>query len=80
MPECERFESLDSLGRTPTGLAPEIAFFRTGEASHNFPTVPTNAGGGDFVVKGNVSTPTPTSEIHTAEWERVCCKSYDVHR
>ena len=45
--------------RTPTGLAPEIAFFRTEEATRNFPSVQDTAGGGDFVVKPNVSASPP---------------------
>lgn len=40
--------------RTQTGLAPEIAFFKSKEAIHGFPSVDGTAGGGDFVVKRNV--------------------------
>ena len=41
--------------RTQTGLAPEIAFFKSTEAIHGFPMVDGTAGGGDFVIKRNVS-------------------------
>lgn len=40
--------------RTPTGLAPEIAFFVTSETTASVPVVTNDAGGGDFVIKPNV--------------------------
>ena len=43
--------------RTPTGLAPELAFFETSEAghSHSVQITAENSGGGDFIIKPNVS-------------------------
>ncbi len=41
--------------RTQTGLAPEIAFFKSREATHGHPQVDETAGSGDFVIKRNVS-------------------------
>ena len=41
--------------RTPTGLAPEIAFFSTRDAQRGYPSVSNTAGGGDFVIKPHVS-------------------------
>ena len=40
--------------RTPTGLAPEIAFFKSSAAHAHLPSVQNNAGGGDFIVKPHV--------------------------
>ena len=46
--------------RTPTGLAPELAFFETSEArhSHSVQVTAENSGGGDFLIKQMVPSST----------------------
>ena len=53
--------------RTPTGLAPEIAFFKTKEAAaHGLSQAgDPEAGGGDFVIKIHVRAPAWHASLHT---------------
>lgn len=55
--------------RTPTGLAPELAFFKSSETSGAAPTVENDKpGGGDFVIKQAVSACSTRPTSITTRW------------